>query len=189
MSTIGQKISECRKAKGLTQEELAELSKVNLRTIQRIENNENTPRGSTLNMLCDVLQLETEELKKVEQPIKERKVGSLILNGIFLIVLNFAMMSAFGYLTLDTDANMNSRVGAYLLSVCMPLLVVAKTQHMDEAKRVLYYGGGFFVYMVFATLIIGFPKAFVSGLVPSLTIAVAFLYYGKRLLSFNSSIA
>ncbi|WP_220628112.1 helix-turn-helix domain-containing protein [Confluentibacter sediminis] len=37
MNSIGTKILEIRKSKGLTQEELVELSKVNLRTIQRIE--------------------------------------------------------------------------------------------------------------------------------------------------------
>jgi len=43
MNEIGQKIREVRKRKGLSQEELAESAKVNLRTIQRIENNENEP--------------------------------------------------------------------------------------------------------------------------------------------------
>lgn len=43
MNAIGKKISDTRKSKGFTQEELAELSKVNLRTIQRIENNKNEP--------------------------------------------------------------------------------------------------------------------------------------------------
>lgn len=45
MKLVAKKISETRKRKGLTQEELAEQSKVNLRTIQRIENNEATPRA------------------------------------------------------------------------------------------------------------------------------------------------
>lgn len=45
MSSIADLITNSRKSKNLTQEQLAELSKVNLRTIQRIENNENTPRG------------------------------------------------------------------------------------------------------------------------------------------------
>tara|TARA_R110002049_G_C9063249_1_gene554354 strand:- start:740 stop:883 length:144 start_codon:yes stop_codon:yes gene_type:complete len=47
MSIIGRTICEARKSKGLTQEELAESTKINLRTIQRIENNENEPRGKT----------------------------------------------------------------------------------------------------------------------------------------------
>ncbi len=55
MNEIGNKIREVRKKKGFSQEELAELSKVNLRTIQRLENNENEPRGKTLNLICEVL--------------------------------------------------------------------------------------------------------------------------------------
>ena len=51
MSIIGKIICEARKSKGQTQEELAELSKVNLRTIQRIENNESVPRGKTLYLI------------------------------------------------------------------------------------------------------------------------------------------
>lgn len=34
---------------------MAESAKVNLRTIQRIENNESEPRGKTLNLVCEVL--------------------------------------------------------------------------------------------------------------------------------------
>lgn len=62
MSIIGKKISETRKSKGLTQEELAELSKVNLRTIQRIENDESEPRGKTLKLICEVLDIDVEDL-------------------------------------------------------------------------------------------------------------------------------
>lgn len=62
MSIIGKEISETRKSKGITQEELAELSKVNLRTIQRIENNESEPRGKTLKLICEVLDIDVEDL-------------------------------------------------------------------------------------------------------------------------------
>ena len=48
MKEVGSKIREIRKRKGLSQEELA---KVNLRTIQRIENNANESSGKTLNLL------------------------------------------------------------------------------------------------------------------------------------------
>jgi len=58
MNSIGKKISAARKLKGLTQETLAELSKVNLRTIQRIENNESTARGKTLLLICEVLDID-----------------------------------------------------------------------------------------------------------------------------------
>jgi transcriptional regulator with XRE-family HTH domain len=62
MNAIGKKIKEIRKKKGLSQEELAEFSKVNLRTIQRIENNESEPRGKTLNLICEVLDINAEDI-------------------------------------------------------------------------------------------------------------------------------
>tara|TARA_B110000902_G_scaffold51899_1_gene59812 strand:- start:214 stop:777 length:564 start_codon:yes stop_codon:yes gene_type:complete len=62
MNGIGKKIKELRKKKGLSQEELAESAKVNLRTIQRIENNESEPRGKTLNLICEVLDINAEDI-------------------------------------------------------------------------------------------------------------------------------
>jgi len=48
---LNEQIIVQRKTKGLTQEELANLCKVNLRTIQRIENGESNPRPFTLKAL------------------------------------------------------------------------------------------------------------------------------------------
>ena len=62
MNKIGKKIREIRKKKGLSQEELAEYAKVNIRTIQRIENNESEPRGKTLNLVCEVLNINAEDI-------------------------------------------------------------------------------------------------------------------------------
>lgn len=62
MNEIGKKIREIRKQKGLSQEELAESAKVNLRTIQRIEKNESEPRGKTLNLICEVLDINAEDI-------------------------------------------------------------------------------------------------------------------------------
>jgi len=59
---IGTRISELRKSKGLTQEKLAEMANVNLRTIQRIESGETTPRGHTLSAICKALNINTEEI-------------------------------------------------------------------------------------------------------------------------------
>ncbi|WAC01757.1 helix-turn-helix domain-containing protein [Lacinutrix neustonica] len=62
MKEVGEKIKEVRKKKGLSQEALAESAKVNLRTIQRIENSESEPRGKTLHLICNVLEINTEGL-------------------------------------------------------------------------------------------------------------------------------
>lgn len=60
---LGKKISELRKAKGLTQEELVEKCNLNVRTIQRIEAGEVTPRSYTINALFEALDYKWEELK------------------------------------------------------------------------------------------------------------------------------
>lgn len=52
---LGRRISEMRKAKGLTQEELVEMCNLNVRTIQRIEAGEVTPRSYTIKALFEAL--------------------------------------------------------------------------------------------------------------------------------------
>src|SRR6185436_12702704 len=52
---LGKKISELRKAKGLTQEELVEKCNINVRTIQRIETGEVTPRMYTIKTILAAL--------------------------------------------------------------------------------------------------------------------------------------
>jgi transcriptional regulator with XRE-family HTH domain len=52
---LGRKISELRKAKGLTQEELVEKCNIGVRTIQRIEAGEVTPRIYTVKTIFAAL--------------------------------------------------------------------------------------------------------------------------------------
>jgi len=62
MNPVGTKIKEIRLKKGMSQEELAAKSQVSLRTIQRIENNENEPRGKTMQLICETLEINIEDL-------------------------------------------------------------------------------------------------------------------------------
>jgi transcriptional regulator with XRE-family HTH domain len=62
MSQLGQQIIQARKNKGISQEQLAEDSKINLRTIQRIEKGETTPHGETLKRVSEALELPLEDL-------------------------------------------------------------------------------------------------------------------------------
>ena len=52
---FGPKLIEVRKAKGLTQEEVAEKCKITVRTIQRIESGLVTPRAFTIKVICETL--------------------------------------------------------------------------------------------------------------------------------------
>ena len=63
---LGRKILELRKQKGLTQEELVEQCNINVRTIQRIEAGEVTPRSFTLKTILNVLGEDLENLQELE---------------------------------------------------------------------------------------------------------------------------
>ena len=59
---LAQGVKVLRKDKAFSQEELAKLSGLSLRTIQRIEKGETTPTGETLKRLSNVLEVSTREL-------------------------------------------------------------------------------------------------------------------------------
>lgn len=59
---LGKKILELRKLKGLTQEELVEQCNINVRTIQRIEAGDVSPRSYTIKAILDVLGVDFEEV-------------------------------------------------------------------------------------------------------------------------------
>ncbi len=70
---LGKKISELRKAKGLTQEELVEKCNISVRTIQRIETGEVTPRSYTVKTIFTALDYELEIIPEQEEEIAEKK--------------------------------------------------------------------------------------------------------------------
>ena len=95
MTELGHKIKEARKRKGISQEELAELTQVNLRTIQRIENNESKPRAKTVSLICNALDINTLEVIDDENKIdKKRLVIPIILT---LIIILSTFLSWFSY--------------------------------------------------------------------------------------------
>jgi transcriptional regulator with XRE-family HTH domain len=182
MSSIADLIANSRKSKNLTQEQLAELSKVNLRTIQRIENNENTPRGYTLKLICDILEI---DIPNTESEILKSKTNKLelIISYLFLTIINLTLMGIIGWTNLDSEANVNSKFAGILLSFFIPIFIVFITKNMSKTERLLKFGSGFFLYIILSILIIGLPKAFVSGLLPCLSICLLTLFYGDKLLN------
>ncbi len=64
---LAERILQLRKAKGLTQEELAEAASINLRTLQRIEQGKTEPRGQTLRLLAEALQQSPDDLLGMAQ--------------------------------------------------------------------------------------------------------------------------
>lgn len=186
MNPIAKRITETRKTKGLTQEELAEQSKINLRTIQRIENSESEPRGTTLKLICNVLEIDLQDLIPNEASFKKSNIATQIVNGLFLLALNAILMGIVGFFTLGSKGNINSVVGGYLISVFLPFFVVFMTKKMSGMERMLKFGFGYFLYFILAMATMGFPKGFVSGLFPCLLISLSVLYFGTKIIDRES---
>lgn len=110
-------------------------------------------------------------------------IGTTIVTVASYIILNLVIMSIFGFLTIDSWANINSRVGAFILSFFLPFFIVYKTQDMSGLERLLKFGSGLLIYIIVFSIISGFPHAFTSGLLPSVTIALGMLYYGGKLVA------
>lgn len=90
---LGKKISELRKAKGLTQEELVEKCNLNVRTIQRIEAGEVTPRSYTVKALFDALGVEEngwiEQNAKDQSGLNRKLLIASFIAGIVYFILGF----------------------------------------------------------------------------------------------------
>jgi len=66
---LGKKISELRKAKGLTQEELVEKCNISVRTLQRIETGEVTPRSYTIKTILAALEYDLSTIAENDDTI------------------------------------------------------------------------------------------------------------------------
>jgi transcriptional regulator with XRE-family HTH domain len=103
---LGKKIQELRKLKGLTQEELVEKCNINVRTIQRIEAGEVSPRSFTIKTILEVLGVDSDSFfrKSIhEDHMSEftsedhNKLRISWIAGIFFVV--FSSISIFVELT------------------------------------------------------------------------------------------
>jgi len=78
---LGKKISELRKQKGFTQEELVEKCNINVRTIQRIEAGDVTPRSFTVRTILEALGIDAgsffEENIHMKDTFREEDIRSM----------------------------------------------------------------------------------------------------------------
>ncbi len=78
---LGLKITALRRQKGYTQEELVELCNINVRTLQRIENGEVTPRSYTIKTILSALDYDYESLQEEERR-QSAQIGLLPTNEV-----------------------------------------------------------------------------------------------------------
>ena len=96
-------VKERRTAKGYTQKELADISNISIRSIQRIENGEVVPRMYTLKTLAECLDFSLDLLNKEEKDDMQISAGNrsrkVILSAgsgflLFFLALAFLAQSA-----------------------------------------------------------------------------------------------
>ncbi|WP_417361838.1 DUF4870 domain-containing protein [Galbibacter sp.] len=117
-SGLSKRIKELRTQKGITQEELAEISGLSLRTIQRIENNETVPRGDSLKRLAIALNTTPDDI--VDWKIQEDKgyLTVMCLSALaffFFPILGIVVPLIFWILKRDKVKNVD-KVGKSLLN-------------------------------------------------------------------------
>jgi transcriptional regulator with XRE-family HTH domain len=71
---LGRKISELRKAKGFTQEELVEKCNISVRTLQRIETGEVTPRSYTIKTILAALDYDLSTIAEEDSTIVQSTI-------------------------------------------------------------------------------------------------------------------
>ena len=87
---LTKKVKELRTRRGLSQEQLADLTLLSLRTIQRIENGENVPRGDTLKRLAVALNVSPDEI--IDWQVEEDRNVLFLLNFSQLGLLAFPLL-------------------------------------------------------------------------------------------------
>jgi len=111
---LGKRISELRKEKGLTQEELVEQCNINVRTIQRIEAGEVNPRSYTVKSILNVLgvdYVDTEQEEKTMFTASEKKWLNLAwIFGIIYFVIGFVETAADFYQFSGDDSLVNTSI-------------------------------------------------------------------------------
>src|SRR5690606_27947115 len=78
--------------------------------------------------------------------LKTNSILHKIFNLFFIVLLNLVIVSVFGYLTIDSFANVNSNVGALILSFFLAYFITSKTTQITGVERLLKYGAGVLVY-------------------------------------------
>jgi transcriptional regulator with XRE-family HTH domain len=149
MSDLGKKIKETRLKKSLSQEDLAEISNVNLRTIQRIENGETIPREKTKKLIFEALDI-VEFTQSNPKVINKYLLFSSFLSVLVFISTFLGWFKSFkfyldgekiyririgweGYIYLFGDRYQTWILSLASLSVC--IIVVGNALNLIERKR------------------------------------------------------
>ena len=133
---LGLKITELRKQKGYTQEELVEQCNINVRTLQRIESGEVSPRSYTVKTILSALDYDYETLQEIDRaqdaklgtiPPKEAKSINTLLtvalvSGILLII-TAVFEGIADYVRFDDNELIYGKWGHFTIKILVLILI------------------------------------------------------------------
>ncbi len=168
MKTLGEKIAEIRKQKGLSQESLAESAGVNLRTVQRIENNETEPRGTTLKLLCSALNVNVEDMFEYGQKEDKSYIRFFHLSVLSFLLIpmgNIIIPSILWQIKKDRIISLNERainlinfqiIWTAIYSLLIFTGLFFKIMHSPAATYLIYLGFAVYVSNLIFPLVLAY---------------------------------
>ncbi len=128
---LGRKIVELRQQKGLTQEELVEQCNISVRTIQRIEAGEVSPRIYTIKTILSALDRDLDDLQ--QNSIFETKVKEAML-----LEIDPTKDASFLYTQLNIGW-----IAGILSMICFVFQFIEESYYISEGDY--YFGGAFYI--------------------------------------------
>lgn len=116
-------VQQLRESKNLTQTELAEKSKLSLRTIQRIEAG-NIPKGFTLKSLASVFEVNIETLISVPEKQNVERAKLINLSTLLGLIIPFGGIIFPFILMRKTTDSTNKEIGKNIVSLQIILTVI-----------------------------------------------------------------
>lgn len=170
---LGKQLIEVRKAKGLTQQELAERCKVTLRTIQRIESGLVIPRPYTLKLLSDNLSFNFAETSIDNESFLSKMRWFGILKWYVLDLFN-----------LKTNTMKKVSILFFIpCCICLGLLFTSRS----NAQEVLKLDNSHFMHTLSRGIIYFFPKG-ETLLISNVKDTADYKIKGDIIQEYNSSI-
>jgi len=130
---LGKRISELRKGKGLTQEELVEQCNINVRTIQRIEAGEVNPRSYTVKIILEVLgedlknidvKLLTENIEREWFKNELKTLNKSWIHGVFYSIFILVGVLSQIYFTANNVGNLGVLIFKIFFSILFFILII-----------------------------------------------------------------
>lgn len=188
-SAIAKKIIHFRKLRGITQETLAEVTGLNVRTIQRIESGEVDPRLYTLKSIADALNINLEEL--LPEPTQHERNQTAILHitpaGFFLFPFIGNVIFPFIFWMLKREeVNGINRHGKDILNSQITYSIISSIL-LAVWIGILFMPGFFLGNHLFPNFFVYAPITMLSGMVLSAVVFGVFpainalrIYNGKE---------